>query len=131
MLLPGVTVQFTEPTRFIEVVPQPYCFPSLGGMSLKGASYERHGTYSESENGDLRDATFYNVHYIAFPAWDILGLTVSFVGASVNNITAGSFPTQRLYPLTAKSSGCRWMAVNGTNTKPAGCRRVTCGVKSL
>jgi len=90
--LPGVTVQFTEPARLIEVVREPYCFPSLGGMSLKGASYERHGTYSESQNGDLRDAAFYNVHYIAFPAWDILGLTVSFVGPSVNNITAGFFP---------------------------------------
>jgi hypothetical protein len=33
----------------------------------------RHGTYSEAQNADLRDAAFYNVQYIAFPAWDILG----------------------------------------------------------
>ena len=90
--LPGVTVSFSEPARLIEVVREPYCFPSLGGTELKPNSYERAGEYMEATNGDTSQAAFYHVHYIGFPLWSILGLTVSMVGQSVSDLTTGFFP---------------------------------------
>lgn len=91
-LLPGVTTQFTEPVRLIEVVREPYCFPSLEGTELKKDSLERAGVYSESLNGDTTHAAFYQVHYIGFPIWELIGLTVSFVGQSISDVTVGFFP---------------------------------------
>ena len=91
-LLPGVTVGFSEPIRLIEVVREPYCFPSLEGVEMKKDTYERAGQYTEDPNGDSKQAAFYNVHYIGFPLWQILGLTASFVGSSINNISSGFFP---------------------------------------
>ena len=91
-LLPGVTVGFSEPIRLVEVVREPFCFPSLEGVEMKPGTWERHGEYSEDANADSTQAAFYNVHYIGFPLYQILGLTASFVGSSINNITSGFFP---------------------------------------
>lgn len=91
-VLPGLTVGFSEPIRLIEVVREPYCFPSLEGVEMKAATWERHGEYQEDPNGDTTQAAFYNVHYIAMPLWEILGLTASFVGSTISNISAGFFP---------------------------------------
>ena len=91
-ILPGVTVGFSEPIRLIEVVKEPFCFPSLEGLEMKKDTYERSGEYTEAQNGDTRQAAFYNVHYIGTPLWQILGLTASFVGSSISNISSGFFP---------------------------------------
>jgi len=91
-IMPGVTVGFSEPIRLIEVVKEPYCFPSLEGAEIKADSYERYGTYAETNNADTNAEAFYHVHYIGYPVWQILGLTVSMVGQSISNITAGFFP---------------------------------------
>ena len=91
-ILPGVTVGFSEPIRLIEVVKEPYCFPALEGVEMKKDTYERSGEYTEAQNGDTKQAAFYNVHYIGIPLWEILGLTASFVGSSISNISSGFFP---------------------------------------
>ncbi len=91
-LFPGVTISFSEPVRLIEVVREPYCFPSLGGSELKSGTYERAGHYSEASSGSTSRSAFYHVHYIGFPLWDILGLTVAFMGQSVSQFSVGFFP---------------------------------------
>jgi conjugal transfer pilus assembly protein TraU len=91
-LLPGVTVSFWEPIRLIEVVREPYCFPSLAGLRLSPDTISHAGTYDESRQGGAHQAGFYQVHYVAFPIWQILGLTVAFVSGALHDITIGLFP---------------------------------------
>jgi conjugal transfer pilus assembly protein TraU len=89
---PGVTVGFSEPIRLIEVVREPYCFPSLEGAEIKENSYERYGTYQETNNADTNGEAFYHVHYIGAPLWQILGLSVAFIGSSISDMSVGFFP---------------------------------------
>jgi conjugal transfer pilus assembly protein TraU len=89
---PGVPVSFWEPIRLLEVVREPFCFPSLGGLQFSPGTIEHAGVYTEHIQGTLSGAAFYQVHYIAFPIWNIIGLTVSLVTGAMNNITVGFFP---------------------------------------
>lgn len=91
-LLPGVTVSFWEPIRLIEVVRDPYCFPSLDGLQLSENALSHAGTYDETRDDGAHGSAFYQVHYMAFPIWQILGLTVALVSGSLQHITIGLFP---------------------------------------
>jgi conjugal transfer pilus assembly protein TraU len=64
----GVAVGFWEPARQIEIVRAPYCFPSLGGITLNP------GVKAPEAALDVRQATssgmrgsFYQVHYYVNP----------------------------------------------------------------
>jgi conjugal transfer pilus assembly protein TraU len=62
----GISIGFWEPVRLIEVVRQPYCFPTLGGLEMDvgihapahGRGKGTHGTHGGS---------FYQAHWYAFP----------------------------------------------------------------
>jgi len=56
----GLAVGFWEPARLVEVVREPYCFPTLGGISL-GSSPARQGSVSTAQR------SFYHVHYFIYP----------------------------------------------------------------
>jgi len=91
-LLPGVTVSFWEPIRLIEVVREPYCFPSLDGLRLSADEVTHAGTYDESRDEGSHGAAFYQLHYLAFPIWQIIGLTVALASGTLHQITIGLFP---------------------------------------
>lgn len=74
----GVPIGFWEPVRIVEVVREPYCFPSLGGMKLdvdinadvtglinirEGA----HGRTSAHKTGTY--TSFYQSHWYTNPIW--------------------------------------------------------------
>lgn len=64
----GVPVSFYEPSRIIEVVKDAYCFPTFGygfGSMFGG------GTAGDSHD---KQKTFYQSHYVVFPAWAVLEL---------------------------------------------------------
>lgn len=74
----GVPIGFWEPTRIVEVVKEPYCFPSLGGMKLNVDINEgiagliniregAHGRTSGNKNGTY--TSFYQAHWYTNPIW--------------------------------------------------------------
>jgi conjugal transfer pilus assembly protein TraU len=75
----GVTVSFWEPARYIEVVKDAYCFPSIGmGLTPINPGFQNGG----SEDGGTTQegqATFFQAHYAIYPVWTILEALVDFV----------------------------------------------------
>ncbi len=65
----GIPVSFFEPSRIIEVVKDPYCFPTMGiglGMTSGGMLA---GTKSNAPNGE---SSFFQTHYFIFPLYAII-----------------------------------------------------------
>lgn len=75
-VLPGIPVSFWEPVYLIEVVRNPYCFPSLGGMDLS-QTIQGFGTNSRTEEYAHHHA-FYHVHFYAYPVFYLLKLANDF-----------------------------------------------------
>lgn len=74
----GVSVSFWEPIRLLEVVREPYCFPTLGGVSLGSGVLAPRGTRTEQAGAGLPNdnvkRAFYQVHYFVYPLFSLLEL---------------------------------------------------------
>ncbi|MFZ2633497.1 MAG: TraU family protein [Desulfosalsimonadaceae bacterium] len=74
----GIPVSFWEPARFIEVVKDAYCFPSIGAglapvkMGFQNGGSEDGGTTQEGA------ATFFQAHYAIYPIWTIMEAFTDF-----------------------------------------------------
>jgi conjugal transfer pilus assembly protein TraU len=63
----GLSIGFWEPARHVEVVRQPFCLPSLGGVSLDpGIAAPGHARFARPE-GDGDGLSFYQAHFYANP----------------------------------------------------------------
>ena len=72
----GIPVSFFEPSRLIEVVKDPYCFPSMGfGLTTSGGALG--GTSGDDGSGN--QSTFYQAHYYIFPIYALLELLTDFI----------------------------------------------------
>jgi len=72
----GIPVSFFEPSRLIEVVKDPFCFPSMGfGL---GTSEGTLGGTSGSGEGDGQ-STFFQAHYYIFPIYAMLEILTDFL----------------------------------------------------
>lgn len=73
----GTTIGFWAPSRLIEVVRKPWCFPALigaeigDGNTLSGSL----GLGGDKTRTEGKANHFYNVHYYAFPLLEMLELT--------------------------------------------------------
>ena len=64
----GIEIGFWEPARIVEVTRTPYCFVSLGGISMDSASYAPRGAQeSRPVTGSGTRGSFYQVHYYVNP----------------------------------------------------------------
>lgn len=65
----GINLSFFEPLRTAEIVREPYCFPSLGGVTINpGVRAAAHGrSASESADETHRGTAFYEVHWYHTP----------------------------------------------------------------
>lgn len=72
---PGMGVGYWEPARLVEIVRQPGCSPSLGGISLPGSSRRGQGTPGHHKD-NAADQGFYHYHYYAFPLLLMLDMFV-------------------------------------------------------
>ena len=62
----GVKVSFWEPARIAEVVKTPYCFPTLGGITIDmGVHAPAHGREPGAKKGTK--TSFYQVHWYVNP----------------------------------------------------------------
>ncbi|MFA6137433.1 MAG: TraU family protein [Sulfurimonas sp.] len=69
----GIPVSYFEPSRIIEVVSDAWCFPTFGfgtGGKIGG------GTYGDGQD---RQKTFYQSHYLIMPIFALLELLTDFV----------------------------------------------------
>lgn len=71
----GIPVSFFEPSRLIEVVSEPYCFPAMGlstglGNGLLGGKTNREAS---SQN------TFMQAHYMMFAPYALMELMTDFI----------------------------------------------------
>lgn len=84
--LVGVNVAFWEPSRLIETVKDPFCFPSLGiGMpSLKGGTLLGANT-----SGSGKDATTVQAHYYVYPVWAMLKMFLDVPCLAGNRVDGG------------------------------------------
>ena len=63
----GIPVSFFEPSRLIEVVKDPYCFPTMGfGLPM---SKLQTGTIGDAHD---KSRTFFQAHYYIFPVYAII-----------------------------------------------------------
>ena len=66
----GINLGFFEPLRTAEVVREPYCFPSLGGVTINpGVRAPAHGRSARDVNLEetKRRTAFYQVHWYTTP----------------------------------------------------------------
>ncbi len=74
----GLSLGFWQPTRLIEVVRRPLCFPTLEGTTLPdNTPYLRKqigGIIGPSGEATLSELGFYNFHYYSFPLLTMLEL---------------------------------------------------------
>ena len=74
----GVPVSFWEPARFIEVVKDAFCFPSIGtAMKPLKPGFQNGGN---ADGGTTQEgaSTFYQAHYAIYPVWTIMDVLVDF-----------------------------------------------------
>lgn len=66
----GLNMGFWEPLRTAEIVRHPFCFPSLGGIEMKGAGdavrASSHGRTARTD-GNHRRTSFYQIHWYQTP----------------------------------------------------------------
>ncbi|MDQ5988242.1 MAG: hypothetical protein CSYNP_04000 [Syntrophus sp. SKADARSKE-3] len=74
----GVTMSFWEPTRYIETVKDPYCFPGMGGTSFNSSdssnNYNLYGGSNDLMAGNAEDSSGVQAHFWKFDAWDMIGM---------------------------------------------------------
>lgn len=76
----GITASLWEPSRMIETVKDPYCFPALGmSMGNNGKNSYLRGTHAhvQGKGGEAQDASvFAQAHWWIMPFWTIMGVMV-------------------------------------------------------
>lgn len=69
----GLSIGFWEPAILTEVVRKPYCFPSLGGITLPEAiPAPRHGRRTRTDGA--APEVFYQAHHYVYPILYLLGV---------------------------------------------------------
>lgn len=83
----GIPISYWEPSRFIETVRDPFCFPSLGiAVMPPGAALS--GTYA-GEGNEQAVKTFAQAHYFIYPPFALLGMFVDWVCVEHSDFDVG------------------------------------------
>lgn len=67
---PGIGVSFWMPTQMVEVVREPMCSPTLGGIKLGDLNVPRGKITKDGSN-----RSFYQVHHFTYPVLSWLGMS--------------------------------------------------------
>ena len=83
----GIPVGYFEPSRLIDVVSDPYCFPTLGvnGGTPSALSGSRSGGQG---TGTTSKKTFMQVHYLIFPAYAMMEIATDFICMDTGGVDA-------------------------------------------
>ncbi len=70
----GATIGMWEPLRLAEVVREPFCMPSIGGMNI-GSGIEIIGKAGPTRSkGTNTDSSFYHAHWFNYPVMTAMSL---------------------------------------------------------
>ena len=75
----GLTLGLWEPARLIEVVKDPFCFPSLGFQLSMGNNVFEGGSSEKKDKQNKQGTYFAQAHYFIFPIWTMLELLIDFI----------------------------------------------------
>lgn len=78
----GANVAFWEPSRLVEVVKDPFCFPSLGTQLTNPTGGKLHGANDENN-------TTYQAHFFIYPLWAMLDLFLDVPCLAGNRVDGG------------------------------------------
>jgi conjugal transfer pilus assembly protein TraU len=73
----GIPISYFEPSRLIEVVSEPYCFPSFGFAGASNLGGMLGG--NKQSGGTTSGRNFMQAHYAVFPLLSLLELVVDFL----------------------------------------------------
>ena len=73
----GLTLSFWEPVRLFDVTRTPFCFTSLGGLTINPGVPVMGGSVDASTPGE--NTSTYHVHYYIFPIINFLNLIIDAV----------------------------------------------------
>jgi len=78
----GLSIGFWEPAYLVEVPRAPWCFPTLGGITVGGSAAPAHGRASKKDAatanaGAVQREVFYHTHVYLYPLLYILGVVAS------------------------------------------------------
>jgi conjugal transfer pilus assembly protein TraU len=76
----GLSIGFWEPSYLVEVPRAPWCFPTLGGITVHGNFAPAHGRTSKKDSatksaGSVEREVFYQTHVYSYPLLYILGVS--------------------------------------------------------
>lgn len=76
----GLYISFWEPTKLMEIIMRPGCFPTLFGAELNfgGIDFGAYGTTGKGHENEQAGKAFYNVHFYNFPLMLILSAIFNF-----------------------------------------------------
>lgn len=88
LCVPGLPLGVFIPSHLMEVVRNPYCFPSLSGMTTgPNPTFINRGMVDVTLDDPDLMFSYYHAHFIIFPLWALLGTGFSFT------CTGSSMPT--------------------------------------
>ena len=73
----GIPISYFEPSRLIEVVSDPYCFPSFGFKAASNLNGMLGG--NKQANGTTSGRNFMQSHYAIFPVLSLLELVMDYL----------------------------------------------------
>ncbi len=74
LCVPGLPFGAFFPSHLIEVVRNPLCFPSLNGITIgPDPQFFDRGLVDVSQDEPSLKMSYYHVHMIVFPLWEMLG----------------------------------------------------------
>lgn len=82
LCLPGIPIGYWEPRHLVEVVHEPFCFPSLGlDLAMPVADFLIRGDQQtgHDEAAEHLNSHYAHVHFIVFPALKIFSLLVDIL----------------------------------------------------
>lgn len=72
--VPGLPIGYWEPKNLMEVVHEPFCFPSLGVPLGPAVNFLGRGTTSNDIDNPQLGNSFWQVHYLLFPVFALVGV---------------------------------------------------------
>lgn len=74
--VPGIVGGFWEPVRLVDVTPEPYCFPNLGGIEIPLGFDRGQGGRPTASSAQI---SRWHVHYYQYPIIAMLELFTDFI----------------------------------------------------
>lgn len=85
--VPGLPFGAFFPSHLMEVVRNPFCFPSLNGLTIgANPTFINRGLVDVAQDDPALKMSYYHVHFIIFPLWAMLGTGINILCANPSSM---------------------------------------------